>query len=116
MFRATSNRAALSGVFFRPIANKSTVPRTSHVRLNRIPLPTRRNFYTRQVHGSNTQKRPGTLIATTGLTLVAALAVSPLGTNMPRELYEEVDKAWDRAFASDSIAAAREASLLETRF
>ncbi|KAK7966913.1 uncharacterized protein PG986_001190 [Apiospora aurea] len=85
------------------------------MRLNRSPPPTRRNFYTRLASDSNAKKRPGTLMAATGITVIVALAASQVDGNIPRGHVDEIDRAWDSAYATNSIIAARAATLLETR-
>lgn len=55
-------------------------------------------------------------MAAMGATVVVlALAASPVSEILPNELVYDVQKAWDAAYSSDSIAAAREAALLYTR-
>lgn len=106
MFRITLNRAALNIFVSRPVIHGTSLPPRSHVRLRPI---------TRQVNSSNTKERLGPLMAAMGATVVLALAMSPVRADIPKELAEEVQKAWVFACFSDPIAAAREAALLDTR-
>ncbi|KAK8034844.1 hypothetical protein PG993_009839 [Apiospora rasikravindrae] len=115
MFGVTVKRAALRAFISRPVANKPPLPPGSHTRLNRILPPSRCKFHTRQAHGSNAKRRSGTLMAATGTTVVVALAASPMDGNVPRGHVHEIHQAWKSAFTTDSIVAARAATLLETR-
>ncbi|KAK8136746.1 hypothetical protein PG984_004686 [Apiospora sp. TS-2023a] len=106
MFRVTFSRAALNRFVSRPATQRASLPPRSHVRLDRVA---------RQANSINNNQRSGPLMAAMGAAVVLALATSPVTASTPEELYDEVRKAWSVAFASDSIDAAREAALLDTR-
>ncbi|KAK7953525.1 hypothetical protein PG988_014219 [Apiospora saccharicola] len=106
MFRVTLNKAALNRFIPRPVTRITSLPPRSHLRLDRVA---------RQANSTNTNQRSGPLMAALGATVVLALATSPVRATVPRKLDDEVEKAWGVACYSDSIAAAREAALLDTR-